>query len=54
VYGTNDTWFEAVGRARDGTWRRIFRDRCEDGGRSLILPPPAPPDTTTAASNRPR
>jgi hypothetical protein len=48
VYGVNDTWFEAIGRSRAEGWRRIFRDRCEDGGRSLILPPPAPPDTAAA------
>jgi hypothetical protein len=50
VYGVNDMWFEAVGRASDGGWRRIFRDRCEEGGRSLA--PPARPDTTTATPPR--
>jgi hypothetical protein len=35
VYGQQDVWFEAVGRASDGSWRRIFSDRCEDGGRRL-------------------
>jgi hypothetical protein len=35
VYGVNDTWFEAVGRGQDGAWRRIFRDRCEEGSRSI-------------------
>jgi hypothetical protein len=43
VYGVNDTWFEAVGRSADGTWRRVYRDRCEDGGRRL--PIPARPDS---------
>lgn len=43
VYGVNDTWFEAVGRGRDGGWRRTFRDRCEEGGRTLA--PVAAPDT---------
>jgi hypothetical protein len=43
VYGVNDMWFEAVGRASDGSWRRTFRDRCEEGGRTLVQP--APPDT---------
>ncbi|CAN5612073.1 hypothetical protein BH23GEM9_BH23GEM9_34190 [soil metagenome] len=38
VYGVNDTWFEAIGSRRDGTWRRIFRDRCEEGGRTLAAP----------------
>jgi hypothetical protein len=40
-------WFEAIGRGSDGAWRRIFRDRCEEGGRTLA--PPARPDTATAA-----
>jgi hypothetical protein len=35
VYGVRDTWFEAVGRAQDGAWRRIFRDRCEEGSRVI-------------------
>jgi hypothetical protein len=38
VYGVSDTWFEAIGRSRDGNWRRIFRDRCEEGGRVLAPP----------------
>jgi hypothetical protein len=38
VYGVNYTWFEAVGRGRDGKWRRIFSDRCDEGGRSLARP----------------
>jgi len=46
VYGANDTWFEAVGRNRNDEWRRIFHDRCQEAGRTIILPPPAPPDTT--------
>jgi hypothetical protein len=45
VYGVNDTWFEAVGLGRDGAWRRIFRDRCEEGGRTLT--PPAAVDTVS-------
>jgi hypothetical protein len=48
LYGVNDTWFEAVGVDRDGTWRRTFRDRCENGGRTLT--PPAPPDTAPAGT----
>jgi hypothetical protein len=47
VYGVNDTWFEAIGRGSDGAWRRIFRDRCEEGGRTLA--PPARPDTAAPA-----
>jgi hypothetical protein len=50
VYGVSDSWFEAVGRGRDGTWRRIFRDRCEEGGR--LLSPPARTDQDTAAAAR--
>jgi len=34
VYGINDTWFEAVGRDREGKWRRIFRQRCEQDRRA--------------------
>lgn len=43
VYGRDDAWFEAYGADREGRWRRVFMDRCEQGGRSLT--PPAPPDT---------
>jgi hypothetical protein len=35
LYGVNDSWFEAVGLSQDGSWRRIFRDRCEEGSRTL-------------------
>jgi hypothetical protein len=52
VYGASDTWFEAVGRSRNDQWRRIFHDRCREGGRTLILPPPAPPDTTAVNPTR--
>lgn len=48
VYGVNDSWFEAIGRGRDGNWRRIFRDRCEEGGRML-----APPAGGTGAAPPP-
>jgi hypothetical protein len=41
VYGVADTWFEAVGLGRDGTWRRTFSDRCPEGGRMLRPPAPA-------------
>lgn len=38
VYGINDMWFEAVGRDQNGDWHRIYRDRCDDGGRTLPMP----------------
>jgi hypothetical protein len=44
VYGVSDTWFEAIGRDPAGGWRRIYRDRCEEGGRMLAAPA-APADT---------
>ncbi len=47
VYGTQDSWIEAIGRDGDGNWRRIFAGRCE-------APPPVPDsidaDTTQADS----
>jgi hypothetical protein len=44
VYGTRDTWFEAVARDDAGRWRRVLNDRCADGGRPTLLPPmPAGP-----------
>jgi hypothetical protein len=46
VYGVNDSWFEAVGLGPDGEWRRIFRDRCEEGSRTL--PGVAAPDSAAA------
>jgi hypothetical protein len=49
VYGVNDTWFEAVGRTRDGSWRRTFQDRCEEGGRRLQAP--AAVDTAAARTS---
>jgi hypothetical protein len=51
VYGVNDTWFEAVGRARTGQWRRIFRDRCDDGGRVLPAGSAPPADTTSSGTD---
>jgi len=48
VFGVSDSWFEAVGKDASGNWRRIFRDRCEEGGRSLKAPAvadSAAPDT---------
>ncbi|HEX6307234.1 MAG TPA: hypothetical protein VFZ69_03540 [Longimicrobiales bacterium] len=50
VYGVSDSWFEALGRGRDGEWRRIFRDRCEEGGR--VMPAAAPADTAARDSAR--
>jgi len=48
VFGINDSWFEAVSRDANGSWRRIFRDKCEEGGR--LVQPPAPPPADTAAA----
>lgn len=43
VFGTRDTWFEAVSRDAEGRWRRVLRDRCAQGGRSTLMPAmPAP------------
>lgn len=44
VYGTTDSWIEAIGRSDDGSWRRIFTDRC-----SAPAPPPDSlgPDSVT-------
>jgi len=44
VYGSRHSWFEAVGRGADGTWRRIFSDRCE------VEPPP---DSTASPAGAP-
>jgi hypothetical protein len=44
LYGLTDSWFEAIGRTRDGAWRRIFSDRCEDGS-GRRLPQAAGPGT---------
>jgi hypothetical protein len=38
VYGTTDSWFEAVGRSRNGKWRTLISDRCAATS--------SPPDTT--------
>lgn len=45
VFGTSDTWFEALGREDRGRWRRTFEDRCNlpDSGADTALPLPAPP-----------
>jgi hypothetical protein len=48
-YGVNDVWFEAIGLGADGSWRRVFMDRCEEGGRTLT--PAVPADTAAAEGN---
>lgn len=50
VYGVRDAWFEAVSRNRRGQWRRVFRDRCEQGSTMPIPAPGAVPDTVTTTS----
>src|SRR5690606_9393542 len=53
VYGTQDTWFEAISRDPEGRWRRVLFDRCEGGGRPALMPQlPAmmPADSDTAAA----
>ena len=53
VYGTNDSWIEAIGRNEDGTWRRIFLDRCiapeppADTVSDSLATDTVPPDTTS-------
>jgi hypothetical protein len=43
VYGVNDTWLEAVGRGKDGRWRRLFSGQCETptpaGTDTSVIPP---------------
>ena len=41
VYGTQNRWFEAVGKTGD-EWQRIFQDRCDPGATTLAS------DTATA------
>jgi len=56
VYGTRETWFEAVSRDNQGRWRSVLNDRCADGGRPTLLPampagpelPPGIPTDTTS------
>lgn len=59
VYGTRDTWFEAVGNVGN-TWRRIFRQRCAPPPQTVprdtvrtatAAPQPRPPVAPTAASS---
>jgi hypothetical protein len=53
VYGTNDRWLEAIGRSDDGTWRRIFMNRCSapqppaDTASDSLTVGTIPPDTTS-------
>lgn len=44
VFGITSTWFEAIGRDPAGGWRRIFYDRCDEGGR-ILAAPAVPADT---------
>lgn len=39
VFGIDDVWYEAVGRAPGGEWRTLFSDRCD-------RTPVPPPDTS--------
>lgn len=47
VYGAGETWFEAVGRGQNGVWRRIFRDRCDEGSRVVPSAVQAAPADST-------
>lgn len=55
VFGISDTWFEAVGRGPTGQWRRIFRDRCQQGESSVPVVPAGNDTaaTTTTTTNIP-
>jgi hypothetical protein len=47
LFGTSDTWFEAVARDTEGRWRRVLNDRCDGAGRASLMPPmPAPVSPT--------
>jgi hypothetical protein len=48
VFGTRDTWFEAIARDAAGRWRRVLNDRCEPDGRPTLLPPLPPPPVPAA------
>jgi hypothetical protein len=43
VFSVNDTWYEAVSRGSDGTWRRVLVDRCR--APSAAAPAGEAPDT---------
>lgn len=49
VWGSRSTWFEAVGRGEDGTWRTIFSDRCEPEATAADTTR-VPPDTMAPSS----
>lgn len=55
VYGTQDTWFEAVSRDPEGRWRRVLYDRCQERGRPSLMPQlpalPAEPDTAAVGGD---
>jgi hypothetical protein len=57
VYGTADTWFEAIGRDPQGRWARLLSDRCEERGRPTLIPrmatPVAPTPDTAVPGSRP-
>jgi hypothetical protein len=42
VYGTNGSWFEAVGRTAGGTWQRIMQSPCERAGAAPVTGQPSP------------
>jgi hypothetical protein len=48
VYTVNDSWFEALGRAPNGRWRRIFDGRCP--GAAQPAQPAEPADPAAASS----
>lgn len=54
VFGTRETWFEAVSRDSRGHWRRVLSDRCEKNGRTSLLPNIAPvlPDSAARDSTK--
>ncbi len=56
VYGTRDTWIEAVGRGENGVWRRIFHDRCEAAPApdSAVVAPDSATGPGTPAETGPR
>jgi hypothetical protein len=50
VYGSRDSWIEAIGRDAGGQWRHIFIDRCDSPAPvpdSLTDSLTASPDTTS-------
>ena len=55
VYGVRDTWFEVVGRGADGTWRRTFRDRCQNAANATPgVPAPTVQPEAARDTARPR